>query len=59
MGYEGRIVFDSNKPDGVFRKLLDSSLIESLGWKASISLEDGLTLTYNDYLKNKNSLRSD
>jgi len=59
VGYEGRIAFDSNKPDGVFRKLMDSSLIESLGWKASISLEDGLTLTYNDYLKNKNSLRSD
>ena len=59
VGYEGRIAFDSNKPDGVFRKLMDSSLIESLGWKASISLEDGLTLTYNDYLKNKNSLRTD
>ena len=58
VGYEGRIVFDSNKPDGVFRKLLDSSLIESLGWKASISLEEGLALTYNDYLKNKNSLRA-
>jgi len=59
VGYEGRIVFDSHKPDGVFRKLIDSSLIESLGWKASISLENGLVITYDDYLKNKNSLRSD
>ena len=42
-----------------FRKLMDSSLIESLGWRATVSLEDGLTLTYNDYLKNKNILRSD
>ena len=59
VGYEGRIIFDLNKPDGVFRKLMDSSLMESLGWKASVSLEDGLTRTYNDYLKNKNVLRSD
>jgi len=59
VGYEGRIVFDSNKPDGVLRKLMDSTLIESLGWKASVGLEDGLALTYNDYLKNKNILRSD
>jgi len=59
VGYEGRIVFDLTKPDGVFRKLMDSTLIESLGWKASISLEDGLALTYSDYLKNKKSLRSD
>ena len=57
--YEGKITFDLDKPDGVFRKLMDSSLIESLGWKASVSLEDGLNLTYNDYLKNKNVLRSD
>jgi len=59
VGYEGRITFDLNKPDGVLRKLMDSSLIESLGWKASVSLEDGLTLTYSDYLKNKSLLRLD
>ncbi|MDA9871940.1 GDP-L-fucose synthase [Candidatus Thioglobus sp.] len=59
VGYEGKIIFDLNKPDGVFRKLMDSSLIESLGWRATVSLEDGLTLTYNDYLKHKSLLRSD
>ena len=59
MGYKGKIKFDLSKPDGVSRKLMDSSLIESLGWVASISLEDGLILSYNDYLKNKNILRVD
>jgi len=59
VGYKGKIIFDLNKPDGVLRKLMDSSLIESLGWRATVSLEDGLTLTYADYLKNKSLLRSD
>jgi len=59
VGYEGKIIFDLNKPDGVLRKLMDSSLIESLGWKADVSLEDGLTITYADYLKHKSLLRSD
>jgi len=57
--YKGKLIFDLNKPDGVLRKLMDSSLIESLGWKATVSLEDGLALTYADYLKNKSLLRLD
>ena len=59
VGYKGKLIFDLSKPDGVLRKLMDSSLIESLGWRATVSLEDGLTLTYADYLKNKSLLRSD
>jgi len=58
IGYKGKIKFNIEKPDGVFRKLLDSSLIESLGWKASMSLENGLAITYEDYLKNINTLRT-
>ncbi|MDF1859529.1 MAG: GDP-L-fucose synthase [Verrucomicrobiales bacterium] len=50
VGYEGRIENDSSKPDGTPRKLMDSSLIHSLGWKPSTSLEDGLKTAYQDFL---------
>jgi GDP-L-fucose synthase len=46
VGFEGRIVFDSSKPDGTPRKLLDVSRLASLGWRAKTSLQDGLRLTY-------------
>ncbi len=57
IGFRGEIVFDSSKPNGTMRKLLDSSRINNLGWKAKITLEEGLRSTYNWYLKNKFSLR--
>jgi GDP-L-fucose synthase len=56
-GYQGRIVFDSSKPDGTPRKLQDVTRINTLGWKASISLYDGIAATYRWYLKNINFLR--
>jgi GDP-L-fucose synthase len=52
IGYGGAIEFDPTKPDGTPRKLMDSSRLNSLGWRARVSLEDGLKLAYNDYLKN-------
>ena len=50
--YSGEIVFNMKMPDGTYRKLLDISKIESLGWKPTINLKDGLRETYNWFLKN-------
>ena len=51
VGYEGKIEFDSSKPDGTPRKLMDSTRLNNLGWQAKINLEDGLILAYQDFLK--------
>lgn len=51
IGYEGKIKFDSTKPDGTPRKLLDVSLINSMGWTSRTSLEDGIAMSYEDYLQ--------
>lgn len=50
-GYSGKIVFDTSKPDGTPRKLMDVSLLSSNGWKARTTLEDGLRLAYLDFLE--------
>jgi len=52
VGFTGTIEWDSTKPDGMPRKLLDTSRINALGWKPQISLRDGLTSTYAWYLEN-------
>ena len=56
--FKGKISFDISKPDGAPRKLLDVSRLKSLGWQYKISLEDGLTSTYEWFLSNQNNLRS-
>ena len=52
VGYKGDLSFDSSKPDGNPRKLLDSSLINSYGWKPEVSLQMGIENTYNWYKEN-------
>jgi GDP-L-fucose synthase len=57
VGFEGKLVFDSSKPDGTPRKLMDVSRLKALGWKSSITLETGLKSTYQWFLSNANELR--
>jgi len=52
VGYRGEIRWDTTKPDGMPRKLLDVSFLHSLGWKHKTSLKEGLCLAYKDFLKN-------
>ena len=52
VGYEGEIKWDTDKPNGTPRKLLDVSKSASLGWKYKTELEDGIRLAYQDFLTN-------
>jgi len=52
VGFEGEIVFDTSKPDGTPRKLMDVSKLHSMGWKHSIELPEGIKLSYEDFLSN-------
>jgi GDP-L-fucose synthase len=49
VGYDGEIAFDRSKPDGTPRKLVDTSVLDALGWRARIGLEDGIRSTYDWY----------
>ena len=50
VGFEGRIVYDASKPDGTPRKLLDVSRLAAAGWRAGVTLRDGISLAYADFL---------
>jgi len=52
VGHQGEITWDSTKPDGTPRKLMDVSKMEQAGWKAKIKLQEGIKLTYNWFLEN-------
>ena len=51
VGYQGEIIFDASKPDGTLRKMMDSSRLNSLGWRALVPLDAGLAVAYSDFLK--------
>ena len=53
VGYTGKLTFDTLKPDGAPRKLIDITRIKNMGWEHSVSLEDGLAETYEWYLKDR------
>ncbi|WP_319822796.1 GDP-L-fucose synthase [Acinetobacter qingfengensis] len=57
-GFNGKLTFDATKPDGTPRKLMNISRLESLGWKASITLEEGLKDAYQWYLENIETVRA-
>lgn len=53
VGFEGDLIFDTTKPDGTPRKLMDISKLKSFGWSPKINLEDGIKSVYSDLLKHK------
>jgi GDP-L-fucose synthase len=58
VGYRGEIVFDTSRPDGSPRKLLDVSKLSALGWRAKISVRAGLEVAYSDFVKGGGRWRS-
>lgn len=59
IGFKGKMVQDRTKPDGAPRKLMDSSLLRSLGWLPKYSLSEGLTLAYQNFIEGENRNNED
>lgn len=58
IGFGGEVVYDSTKPDGTPRKLMDVSRLKTMGWQAKTSLKEGLSSTYTWFLNNQDRFRS-
>lgn len=58
IGFKGDLLWDSSKPDGTPRKLLDITLAQKLGWKPKVSFDEGIKETYEWFLKNLNNYRA-
>jgi len=58
VAYKGKLTYDSSKPDGTPRKLLDVTKLSDLGWHASVELKDGLTSTYDWFVRHVDSIRA-
>ncbi len=54
--YNGKIIFDTNKPDGAPRKLLECNLLKNMGWKPKVELEVGIKMTYDNFVENADKL---
>ena len=52
VGYKGNIAFDTSKPDGTPRKLMDVTKLHNLGWKHTVELREGIQLAYQDFVEN-------
>ena len=57
VGHTGEIIWDSTKPDGTPRKLMDVSKMTDAGWKAKIGLEEGIKATYQWFLENEENFK--
>jgi GDP-L-fucose synthase len=58
VGFQGSLRFDTSKPDGTPRKLLDTTRLTALGWSPRIRLEDGIRSTYEWFLNNRSALKT-
>ena len=58
VGFQGKLVFDTTKPDGAPRKLMDVQRLKSMGWKASIELKEGLKATYEWFKEHGHEVRA-